>query len=404
MMSTSKYLITKLNGDNYFNWRYKIKMVLIEKGVWSVIEGDVPDPITTEWTKNDETAHSVIALNVEDDQIQYIRQCKLARDAWSKLKDVHEKDTANNRVYIQRQLMTQRLDEGGDVEAHVIKMNELFQKMTALGEVITQDFIFSATLLSSLPESYDNLITALEARDQELTLSIVCTKVIAEYKRRIERNWENNGESVLRVSSLSSFKKCTFLCHYCKEKGHIRKNCMKYTEWLKRCLKEQKDETPESEEAKKLSTQINSITTADAGNEYEEEFLFVAADSLRKWLLDSAATSHMAMELILFIEIDLNYRKRVTVADGSCVEAIGKGTIRMNFLKKSGGVANIVMENVLYIPELKGNFISIGKLTGSGYRVSFVDNYFEITLDDKEVAYGERSGNLYEIKTPNETM
>lgn len=32
------------------------------------------------------------------------------------------------------------------------------------------------------------MITALEARDQELTLNLVCTKVIGEYKRRLERN------------------------------------------------------------------------------------------------------------------------------------------------------------------------------------------------------------------------
>lgn len=52
--------------------------------------------------------------------------------------------------------------------------------MLALGEETTEDFIFSATLLGSLPESYDNLISAQDARDEELTSSFVCSKVIAE--------------------------------------------------------------------------------------------------------------------------------------------------------------------------------------------------------------------------------
>lgn len=248
-------------------------MILIEKAVWNVIEDDVPADVTDEWKKSDQTAHSVIALNVEDDQIQYIRQCVLARDAWKKLKDTHEKDTANNRVYILRQLMTQKLEEGGDVESHVIKMNELYQKMIALGEDFTKDFIFSATLLGSLPESYDNLITALEARDEELTSSLVCSKVIAEYKRRLERKLENKGESILRVSS--TFKKGSFSCHFCKGKGHLRKNCGKYTEWLKKNKSHgQKKEKPDGEAKKPVSQGANMIQATSEDNE-DEEFLFV---------------------------------------------------------------------------------------------------------------------------------
>lgn len=77
-----------------------MKMILIEKEVWKVIEGEVPEPITNEWKKADEKAHSTIALNVEDDQIQYIRLCKRARDAWNALRETHEKDTANNRLFL----------------------------------------------------------------------------------------------------------------------------------------------------------------------------------------------------------------------------------------------------------------------------------------------------------------
>ena len=122
-------------------------------------------------------------------------------------------------------------------------MNELFQRMSALGGDISQDLIFSATLLGSLPESYDNLITALEARDQELTSNLVCTKVIGEYKRRLERNLDGQGES---VSKISSVKNDTFSCHFCKGKGHLRKHYMKYTEWLKK-NKSKAYEKPDSE-------------------------------------------------------------------------------------------------------------------------------------------------------------
>lgn len=126
-------------------------------------------------------------------------------------------------------------------------MNELFQRMSALGGDISQDLIFSATLLGSLPESYDNLITALEARDQELTSNLV-------------------GES---VSKISSVKNDTFSCHFCKGKGHLRKHYMKYTEWLKK-NKSKAYEKPDSEANKpgidwKLIVHISQHETGHSG-------------------------------------------------------------------------------------------------------------------------------------------
>lgn len=211
----NKYSIEKLNNENFFNWRYKIEMLLKEKGIWTVVKDVKPDPVTPAWTSNDEKAHSTIALNVCDNQIQHIRNCKSAKEAWTALKEFHEKDTPGNRVFILRTIMRQRLEEGGDLEVHVNKMNELFQRLLALGDEIKPDFFMSATLMGSLPDSYDPLITALEARSEDdLTSSLVCSKLIAEYKRRISKELSIKEEVALHVglpSSSHKVKICFFL-------------------------------------------------------------------------------------------------------------------------------------------------------------------------------------------------
>lgn len=167
MSSESKYVITKINNGNYFNWRYKMKMLLIEKGVWAAIIADPPNPITADWTHMDEKAYTTIALNIEDDQIQHIWNCETAKGAWNNLKDFHEKDTPNNKVSILRQLMTTRLNEGGNVKAHVARMTELFQRFFAYGDDLKPELILCVTILSSLPESYDVLVTTLENRKDD---------------------------------------------------------------------------------------------------------------------------------------------------------------------------------------------------------------------------------------------
>ena len=63
------------------------------------------------------------------------------------------------------------------------------------------DFYVAAFLLSSLPESYENLVTALDARpDDELTLEYVEGILIDEFKRRTENN--DKSKTALRALNL----------------------------------------------------------------------------------------------------------------------------------------------------------------------------------------------------------
>lgn len=155
-------------------------MLLIGKGYWSVIKDDTPEPVTEAWIERDQKTHSLIALCVEDDQIQHIKKCKCAKEAWKNLKEFYEKDSANSRVAILRKLMTKKLEENDDMVAHVKEMNELFQKLLTLGEEFKPEFILSATLIRSLPKSYSALATVLESREEELISSVVCSKLIDE--------------------------------------------------------------------------------------------------------------------------------------------------------------------------------------------------------------------------------
>lgn len=244
-MSTDiKYSIAKLNSNNYFNWRYKLQMLLIEKDVWDVIDKEPPNPITNAWTKKDRKALSTIALHVEDDQIQHIRNCETAADAWDSLKDIHEKDTPNNRAYILRKMMRKSLPEGGDVEKHLNEINELYQKLIALGTTFKPDFIKSAIYLGSLPESYNNLVTVLEVKDEELTSNFVYSKIMEEFQRRKEKQdarYNYKSDSHPPSAMMSKIDK---ICHYCKEHGHYKRNCGKYVEWLE---KHQEKDTGASE-------------------------------------------------------------------------------------------------------------------------------------------------------------
>ena len=45
--------IEPLNGSNYQSWRYNVKLVLMDKGLWSFVQGTEEKPKATETDKKE---------------------------------------------------------------------------------------------------------------------------------------------------------------------------------------------------------------------------------------------------------------------------------------------------------------------------------------------------------------
>lgn len=91
-------------------------------------------------------------------------------------------------MFLLKRICTQKLTEAGNIEEHISYMQEMIDKLAALGEKLKDEMVV-AILLCSLPESYNNLITALESRSEdELTTAFVKGKLIDEYLRRKNTN------------------------------------------------------------------------------------------------------------------------------------------------------------------------------------------------------------------------
>ena len=112
------------------------------------------------------------------------------------------------------------------MEEHINLMIELRVQLLAIGKNLDED-IYIALILNSLPESYNNLISGLESRP-ETNITLSKAKLIDEYRRR--GNIPKSHETVLKTQNSGSGKanKMTIECHFCKKKGHMKKQCYKY--------------------------------------------------------------------------------------------------------------------------------------------------------------------------------
>ena len=77
-------------------------------------------------------------------------------------------------------------------------------------------------LLASLPESYNMLVTALEANAEVPKIEIVLLNV-EERRQKDRADTPMNGEKAM--TSEQRTKRKGVRCHYCKRIGHIKRDC-----------------------------------------------------------------------------------------------------------------------------------------------------------------------------------
>ena len=81
------------------------------------------------------------------------------------------------------------------------------------------------------------------------------------------------------------------------------------------------------------------------------------------WYLDTGANSHMTSKRSFFYSLDETQHGSIKFGDESSVRYEGKGSILLNYLDGE----EIKIEGVLYVPSLRVNILSLGKLDEDGF-------------------------------------
>lgn len=241
-------------------------------------------------------------------------------------------------------------------------------------------------MLSSLPESYDTLVSTLGARnEEEVTFDVAKQHLIAEYERRVN-TVVNPSDSILKtVAKVSTY-------FFCKKPNHLKKNCPKYREWLARKVINQ------------MIEKKNDGKTADKVNTIEEskDFMFSIGNKQKKgFMMDSGVTRHVVNNKEFFKEIDKSYKGSVELANGEMASINGIGTGTLTFLDENGCVRKAKATEVLYAPKLVGNVLSVRQLTKNGFTVEFIDRICQIKHEGHQIGVADIIGELYVLRQPD---
>ena len=114
------------------------------------------------------------------------------------------------------------------------------------------------------------------------------------------------------------------------------------------------------------------------------------------WYLDTGASSHMMSKKSYFHSLDENQQGVIRFGDESSVRFEGKGSIFLNYLDGE----EIKLEGVLFVPSLRVNILSLGKLYEDGFTSTLGGGV--LSIFDKEGKQFARirktNGSMYLLK------
>jgi len=115
--------------------------------------------------------------------------------------------------------------------------------------------------------------------------------------------------------------------------------------------------------------------------------------------LDSGASDHLISDKSCLLNVKfLQEPIKIRVAKAG-EELVGKivGDVRAISVF-NGQVSNCIIKNVIYVPDLRANLLSVGRIEKNGLKVVFEVGMVRIFLGSKVIPIGVQDGNLYKIK------
>ena len=254
-------------------------------------------------------------------------------------------------------------------------------------------------LLEGVLPKYAVLVTVLEAQSGVLKFEEVVAKLQHEELRRhtTEEKKENaylgNHQGNHQASKHQGKKQGKQVkCFHCGKLGHMKKDCYSFKRQQQQ--QEQKGKVsrghdlPQDHHSSAASKNF-AFQTTHGGD--------LPADLT--WYVDSGATKHMCSNQDAFSKLMLITPEPVYLGNNAMVEAVGVGEVPVTMVVE-GKQHQGHLTNVLYVPELATNLVSVKQIVAKGMQVNFAKDRCNIISGEGQVLGKARlDGKLYKLQT-----
>lgn len=369
-----------IDADSFSIWKFQVEILFKSYDLYDVVHSqDVIESgrDSNERRRKDAQAQKIIMQTIDKKHLTLIMTCESAQHMFEKLCFLFEKSDEQHRCKLMQDFFQFKFDTKINMTEHLGKLENLAFKLQSLGEKINEKMLLSK-ILSTLPTEYNNFITAWESTSlSEKTLKNLQARLISEEKR-IKGTESKESSDRVAFKAFNSNKKIS-KCSICKKNNHIEKDCFFKNKNEKRfCKICKKTNHRESECYFKNKNKVSFLSTTTRENNSEE------------FIIDSGCTSHMTKKLNFLSNIEKQNTNIQIAKKNEKITSKIKGKIETE---------TVNLTNVLYVPELPKNLISVNEITENNGQVLFTKNKVIISKDNQEVLTGKKNENgLYSVK------
>lgn len=371
--------LDKLVGrENFTTWKFGIKTYLEHEDLWKCVE---PGPTEKVDPALDIKAKSKIILLISAHNYIHVQDCKTAQEVWQSLHKAFDDNGLTRKVGLLRELINTTLESSNGIEDYVGKIMNASHKLRNINFEVNDEWL-GTLLLAGLPDEYKPMIMGLENSGAKITADFVKTKLLQEVRT-------SDASTAFYTSStkLKKYKKKSDIqsntedsnkmgkgprCYSCNGFGHIAKYCRK---------------SKKTQDKRESSNFVAAFSATLGGN-------------TSKWYIDSGASMHMCSNKKWMHDVREPSVKYITVANSEPLSVEAEGNVSINISKDN----KILVRNVLFVPGLAANLISVSTIAKSGFRAAFHAKGCDIIdKNGKLICSATLFDKLYVLNTHSDT-
>lgn len=414
-----KFTVARFDGQDFSLWKFQMETYFLANGLMGVIDGSKVRPTsgdTTAWEALENKARMAIVLSLERKQLEPLISCASSKAMWDRLIVLHERATASSIFQATQEFYELKMGPEDTIVQHIARVEAAAHKLTRLKEPVTDNQIM-VKVLQSLPEKYMSVVVAWNTVDAakrnltELTDWLLQAESVGKSYAKPSELVEVKKESDAMFARTQNFARRDFTpksnprsspqsprpssestddrrrkikCHRCGGVGHFQKVCP----------------SPQGREEENQNAEGN-VAVASSPVKTSESVAFTAESSfasknLKSWCLDTGCSDHMSPFRGLFSNFKAVAPGRViTVGNSSKLAVRGVGDIVAR-AQIGNNYQSVTLRNVLYVPQLNKNLLSLGRASDRGLRTELSRNACVLKKNGKVLVKGRRApGGVY---------
>ncbi|KAF2892149.1 hypothetical protein ILUMI_14024 [Ignelater luminosus] len=395
MSHDEKCMIPLFDGNNFDDWRFRVEtrlesLDLLDFAVKDCLNAPEVTLLATntadekvskkallkDYIKNDRKCKSEIVMKIADEYLEYVKEKSTAYEMRTALQQAFTRKGIANQLYLRKSLLLMKFNPAQEkMDKHFLRFDKAIRDLKSAGATVEEMGIVCHLLLT-MPSKYDAFVIAIETSSEDkLKVDFVKNRLLDEERKRnaVDSCDVIDNNSHLLLARASGGRRFSALSNRSNQGANVA------------------DTTLNDSDPGKFSLLADPASTAlPKGNEF-----------VINCYLDSGSTEIMVNSV--FLSKMTNVKElaspiRVKTAKANeILHATHTGDIKLVYIKDS--IRNtICFTDILVVPELDYNLISVRRLDQKGVKFMFFNGVASAYLQEKLLFKAVASYKMYEVQ------